>query len=84
MRRQDLRHTTEGAPPQPRHALSACPCPAPAPSPAQQFTDLEALKAAFTCYGELAHAHMPRNVNSPQYTRGFAFLQFKHSADADA
>lgn len=50
----------------------------------QYFTDLDALKRIFAKYGEVVHAYMPRNVSNPQLSRGFAFVQFKHSFCADA
>ncbi len=50
----------------------------------QYFTDLEALKKIFANYGEVVHSYMPRNINNPNLSRGFAFIQFKHSFAADA
>ena len=50
----------------------------------QYFTDLDSLKKVFANYGEVVHSYMPRNLNNPNLSRGFAFIQFRHSFAADA
>lgn len=66
------------APPhRPLHLPSSIPCP-------QSFTQAEELRRVFGEYGEVTNCYLPRQAADPSRSKGFAFVQFKHSFAADA
>lgn len=50
----------------------------------QSFFDKAALNKIFSPFGQIDYIHLPRSLHNSTTNRGFAFVGFKHSFEADA